>query len=440
MKKIGFWTTLALVIGNIIGAGIFTTGGYLAEKISNPYFFMLAWVVGGIYALSGAVVYGLLSKEMPENGGDYVYLKNTYHPYFGYLFGWSGLFVTYAGSIAALAIGAAHYFNDLFPLLNLEMPWWQIDIAFTTLSFTGIRFVAFLLIVIFTYINHIGIRSGGGTQFVLTASILLLMVGFIGAGLFSGAQELIIPRLNPVPGTGLFFSALPAVLFTYMGWTTAVYIAGEVDQPGKTVPLALMIGVLIVTVIYFGMNYIFLSTTPAAELAGKVDVVNLVSTKLWGDKISGFITIMIIVAILSSINSTILSGPRIYQRMAADNLLWNKLRRLHQKYQTPYYALWIQAAWSIVLLFSGTFNELLTMVVAAILIFSILSAIVALKIMLKHSFSIWKWIAAITYICLCFLVLLSILAEHGKESLWGALLLLVSLPFYLLQRRRSRNA
>ena len=438
MKKIGFWTTLALVVGNIIGAGIFTTSGVLAQKISNPFIFLLAWLVGGVYALSGAVVYGLLSKEMPESGGDYIYLKNTYPPYFAYLFGWSGLFITYTGSIAALAVGAGHYFNDLFPLIDFKANIWQVDLFVTSISINGIRIIALLLIVLFTYINHIGIRTGGGVQFVLSTFILLLMIGFVGAGFVSGAKELILPDQIPLTGAGKFFAALPAVLFTYMGWTTAVYIAGEVEQPGKTIPLALIVGVLMVTVIYFAMNYIFISTVSVSDLAGQVDVVNLVSAKLWGDKISGFVSLMIIVAILSSLNSTILSGPRIYQRMAADNLLWNKARRLHQKYQTPHYALWIQAAWSIVLLLSGTFNELLTMVVAAILVFSILSAIVALKIMFGSSFNIWEWIAAITYICLCFLVLLSILAEHGKGSLWGALLLLVSLPFYFLQTRRSR--
>jgi len=436
MKKIGFWTALALVIGNIIGAGIFTTTGYLADKITNPGIFLAAWAAGGLYAVCGAFVYGLLSKRMPVNGGDYVYLKESFHPYFAYLFGWSGLFITYTGSIAALAIGAAHYINDLAVQYNMQTVFWNMYFFQFNFYIDGIKLAAFLLIIIFTYINHLGIRSGGRTQFLLTTAIVLLLTGFVAAGLFSGAHSLVIPEQSTSAGLTTFFSALPAVLFTYMGWTTIVYIAGEVKQPGRTIPAALIIGVIIVTALYFGLNYVFLSTASAAELAGQVNVTSQAADRLWGSGASIFVAAMIVVAILSSLNSTILSGPRIYQTMAKDRYLWKNLGKLHDKYETPHAALWIQAGWSIALLFSGTFNELLTMVVAAILVFSILTAFAAVKIMVRESYNIWYWIAAVTYIVLCFLVLLSILFENSTESFWGFLLLLISLPFYLIQHHK----
>lgn len=436
MKKIGFWTALALVIGNIIGAGIFTTTGYLADKITNPKIFLAAWLIGGLYAVCGAFVYGLLARKMPFNGGDYVYLKESFHPYFAYLFGWSGLFITYTGSIAALAIGAAHYCNDLIPQFNLQTILWEVNVFQINIYLDGIRLTAFLLILIFTYINYLGIRSGGGTQFLLTTAIVLLLAGFMAAGFFAGAHSPIVPEQSISAGLTTFFSALPAILFTYMGWTTVVYIAGEVKQPGKTIPIALISGVVIVTALYFGLNYVFLSTAAASEFAGQVNVTSQVADKLWGSGASKFVAAMIVVAILSSLNSTILSGPRIYQTMAKDKYLWKNLGKLHDKYETPHTALWIQAGWSIALLFSGTFNELLTMVVAAILVFSILTAFAAVKIMVRESFKIWYWIAVVTYIILCFLVLLSILIENSTESFWGFLLLLVSLPFYLLQRQK----
>ena len=437
MRKIGFWTALALVIGNIIGAGIFTTTGYLAEKITNPGLFLTAWLAGGLYAVCGAFMYGLLAKKMPVNGGDYVYLKESFHPYFAYLFGWSGLFITYTGSIAALAIGAAHYMNDLTLHYNMQTVLWNLKIFQFNLYIDGIRLAAFLLIVVFTYINYLGIRSGGRTQFLLTTAIVLLLAGFTAAGFYSGAQSPVIPVQSTSAGLTTFFSALPAILFTYMGWTTIVYIAGEVKQPGRTIPSALIIGVVIVTVLYFGLNYVFLSTASAAEFAGQVNVTSQAADKLWGSGASKFVAAMIIIAILSSLNSTILSGPRIYQTMAEDKFLWKNLAKMHDKYETPSTALWIQAGWSAALLFSGTFNELLTMVVAAILVFSILTAFAAVKIMVRESYNIWYWTAAAAYILLCALVLLSILVENPGESFWGFALLLVSLPFYLLQKRSN---
>ena len=436
MNKIGFRTALALVVGNIIGAGIFTTGGYLAAKINQPRLILLAWLLGGIYALSGAFVYAVLAKEMPENGGDYIYLKRNYPPYFAYLFGWSGLFITYTGSIAALAIGAAHYLNVLLPFLNLKQSIFTFSFFSFTVSLNGLRFSALLLILLFTYINHLGLRSGGGMQLLLAFGIMLLLGSFIAAGLAGGATTLIRPLRPAGANTTIFFTALPAVLFTYMGWTTVVYLAAEVRKPGKTIPLALVSGVLMVTLLYLGLNYVLFSALPASALAGQINAVSRVAQTLWGAAAAKVVAFMVIVAVLSSMNSTILSGPRIYRAMAADGYLWKSLTRLHKDQQTPYRALWLQALWAVALLFSGTFNQLLTMVVAAVLIFSVLSAGVGVKILTRGLINPWYWLPTIIYIVLCLLVLFFILLQNGTQSILGFLLLLLSAPFYLWQKHK----
>jgi len=429
MKKIGFWTALALVVGNIIGVGIFTTTGFVTTYVQRPDLILLVWFTGALYALSGAVVYGFLAQQMPQRGGDYVYLKQYFPPYLSFLFGWSGLFITYTGSIAALAIGAATYFADLLPFLLLETNLLGID---------GLKLVAIAFVLLFTLINILGIRSGGKTQFVLTLFIFLLLTGFVIFGFIYGNTANNFQFTSGSIGYGgPFISALAAVLFTYMGWTTVVYIADEIKNPRRNIPLALLSGVGLIAVLYMGINYLFIRILPVSELAGQLNVATLVAQKIWGSESARFIAGMILIAILSSLNSTILSGPRIYQVMATDGFLWKKLGSEHPKFKTPYWALWIQGGWSIFLLVSGTFEQLLSMVVAVILLFSILTTVVAIKSLIKKTFgSKWLyWLSSVFYLLLCSIILVNILYTQFYTTIAGILILSPSIPVYIYQRK-----
>lgn len=442
-KTIGFWTALALVVGNILGVGIFTTTGYLANSIGTPYLILLAWLVGAVYAYTGAKVYGVLAAEMPYRGGDYVYLKKYYPSYIAYLFGWSALFITYTGSIAALAIGGAYYLNDIFVCCDFTRTILSFSLLGVNVVFDGIKTTALLLVVFFTYINYLGLRTGGKTQIVLTFFIVLFMVVFTVATLVSSAH--IVPQRSPViPSQTVqgFFSGLAAVLFTYMGWTTIVYIANEVEAPRKTIPRALAAGIAVVVVLYLAINYSFLTVFTPAEISNKINVASQVAFSLWGSGVGRLIALMILTAVLSSLNSTVLSGPHIYQAMARDHLLWGKLKKMHPRYGTPSAALWVQCVWSIVLLLSGTFNQILTMVVAAILLFSILTAVGGVRLIIEKMKSgqnavRGNLVHSAIYIGLCFLVLIYIMLENPLESLYGFGLLALSWPFYFVTNRLS---
>lgn len=442
--KIGFWPAFALVVGNIIGVGIFTTTGVLAENVGQPFFILVSWLIGALYAYTGAQVYGVLAKDMPYDGGDYIYLRTYYHDYLAYLFGWAGIFITYTGSIAALGIGAAHYFNDIVPGWDLSVVWLQADVYGYLVAFGGLKLIGIVLILGLTYINYLGIRLGGGTQLALTLGIVLLMAGFVVTGLFSGAVRLVPPSFSAAPGIGDFASGLVAVLFTYMGWTTVVYIASEVENPKKNIPRALISGIIVIVLLYMAVNYVFLSVVPLEQLAGEINVASLVARVLWGEGTTQLIAVMILVAILSSLNSTILSGPRIYQAMGEDRFLWPALGKTHRRYDTPYVALWVQAGWSILLMLSGTFEQLLTIVVGAILMFSILSGSITFKVLARHPEQfrgkrLLVIIPTLIYLLLCGLILLNILYTRLLESLIGFLILLVSYPFYRYQKNRLGN-
>jgi APA family basic amino acid/polyamine antiporter len=285
---------------------------------------------------------------------------------------------------------------------------------------------------------------GGGTQVALTLGIVLLMVGFVVAGFFTGATELIPYNMQSDVGVADFASGLVAVLFTYMGWTTVVYIASEVENPRKNIPRALIGGIAVIVLLYMAINYVFLSALPVHEIADRINVASLVADRLWGVGATRLIAVMIFIAILSSLNSTVLSGPRIYQAMGEDRYLWPALAKKDKTHDTPYVALWVQAVWSILLMLSGTFNQLLTIVVGAILLFSILSGSISIKIVLKNSGGFeWKTLAVliptIIYLLLCCLILINILYTSLMESLIGFIIILLSYPFYRHQRYQSNT-
>ncbi|HID38476.1 MAG TPA: amino acid permease [Calditrichaeota bacterium] len=439
-QTIGFWTALALVVGNILGVGIFTTTGYLANYVSNPYLILLAWLIGAVYAYTGANVYGFLAAEMPYRGGDYVYLKKYYHPYIAYLFGWSALFITYTGSIAALTIGGAYYLNDIFTCCDLSQTVFAFNLWGLDTRLDGIKITGALLVIFFTYINYLGLKTGGKTQIALTAFIVLFMIAYIAGTLVSNPSFLIKGNAGQSPQSVQgFFAGLAAVLFTYMGWTTIVYIANEVKTPRKTIPRALAWGIIIVVLLYMGINFAFLTVFRPVQLSNEINVASQVAFKLWGSGVGRLIALMILTAVLSSLNSTVLSGPHIYQAMAYDHFLWGKLQKMHPRYGTPSVALWVQCSWSLVLLFSGTFNQILTLVVAAILLFSILTAFSAVRLigeqLKKGKITARAHVPhVLVYIVLCMLVLFYIMAENPLESLYGFALLALSWPFYFFSK------
>ncbi len=438
MKKIGFPSALSLVLGNMIGVGIFTTTGYIATRVSDSYWILLLWLVGSVYAVSGALVYGYLAKAMPQRGGDYVYLKSQFHPFFSFLFGWSGLFITYSGSIAALALGAGFYLNDLLPVLGLKRE--LLHLAF--FSINGIKAAGILFILIFTFINIRGVRPGGHLQIVLTMLILSLMLGFIWEGFNpSGFAAHAVTHGREAGFGSALLSAMPAVLFTYMGWTTIVYIADEITEPQKTIPKAVLSGVTFIAVLYMGINFVYLSILSPAQMAGKVNVVSTAASILWGQTGMIIVAAMVLLAILSSLNSTVLSGPRIFQVMADDGFLWKGLQKTHSRFSTPHYALWVQAAWASLLLLSGTFDQLLTMVVAVVLLFSMLTTIVmARQLQKKRLAEAWGWwLAMAVYFILCLFIFLNSLVQQFWPTVSGLLVLSPSIPVFLRQRRASKS-
>jgi len=435
-RKLGYGAALSLVVGNIIGVGIFTTTGFMAQYIRSPLIVVLAWLVGALYALSGAIVYGILVKHYPLSGGDYQYLSRAIHPFTGYVFGWSCFFVTYSGSIAALSIGAAIYLGGLLECVNFKAA--LISIPFLSFELSLTKVTAIVLILIFSWINLQGIMISGRYQIILTATIFIFLLLFSFAGTISSVVNFDFLLVGGEIETSIsgFFTALVAVLFSYMGWTSAVYVAEEINKAAKTIPHILLIGVLLVGFIYLWTNLVYLIAVPLENMIDVVNVAAIVSTKLWGNEGNIIISGFVFIAILSSLNSTILSGPRIYMAMGRDNYFYSITKKIHQKYYTPANALMLQAAWCIILVISGSFNQLLSFVVFIAIIFSILAGLVSFY---KKPQRLWQTMAIIFYLAFCTMILINTLWQRPYESIIGMMIVGVAIPFYFIEQRRRRN-
>lgn len=441
-NKIGFKATLSLIIGNIIGVGIFTTTGYASHFLESPLLILLLWICGGIYALSGAVVYGILSKEYPLSGGDFQYLKNELHPAFGYMFGWSALTITYTGSIAALSIGAAHYFNSVFNLNLVNKLIYKFPIWEWKLIVSEEKFIAIILVIMFTWINYKGILLAAKYQVYLTGSIIIFIIIFSISGLITiNESVLFFDQSSSKPfSLNAFLTAFIAIIFTYIGWTSAVYIAEEIDKPKAVIPKSLITGVLIITLLYVLINFVFLSAVPIEDLGDAINVATLVSKNLWNENTTILVSLFIFLAVLSTLNSTVLSGSRIYMAMSREGYLLGKFSDKHNRYNSPHKALILQATWSVILILLGTFNQLLSFVVFVIMIFSTLAGIISIKIIRKSKKkrSI-HYLFCILYIMICFGVGINTLYSQFNESIIGIVLIFISFLFYLFEEGRIKE-
>ncbi len=434
---------ILLVVGNIIGIGIFTTTGYISGYVPTAQMMLLLWVVGGLLAFCGSLTYSELASRFPMAGGDFHYLSHAYHPLVGFLFGWSTFTVTYTGSIATISMGFAYYFTHLLPA---ALTTYQFKIPGLPIYVDAIKIVAITITFLLTFLNVRGIRSGTRWQNLFTVLSLAVLMGFIVMGitspngnwkhLWSGfAQPLGMPLMSAM---GV---ALIGVYFTYSGWTALAYVAGEIRNPRKTIPLAMGVGVIVVGVLYFVVNSVYFYAFPISDMRNIVDIGYQSFLALRGESWSRFFNIMILLAVLSTLNATILSGARIYYAMSREKQFFPAAGQLHPRIRSPSRALWWQLIWTILLIFSGSFNQLLTYTVFIMVLFAFLSGtgLFLLRRKSPRAPDIYKVhaypLTPLVFITITGWIMLNTLWEHPIQSLLGIAAVLTGLPFYLYFRR-----
>ena len=437
-----------LIVGNIVGIGIFTTTGYISNYVSSASAMLGLWILGGLLSFFGALTYSELSTRFPQAGGDFHYLTKAFRPVMGFLFGWSALFVTYTGSISVIAVGFGYYFLNFFPPEIQQLAWKIPGIDF---NLSLLKFVAIGIAFIFTYINVRGVKLGANWQRIFTLGSIFTLVFYIISGLFSSKgswfnfqiKDSLNLSINSISNIG---EALIGIYFTYSGWTVLAYVAGEIENPRRNIPIASLAGVVTVVILYFFMNTTYIYALPVQEMSNIVDIGFQVLQLLWGQSFSYIFTFIISIAIISTLNSTILSGSRIYYAMSGEGLFFKRYGQLHERFETPANALWIQFFWSSILIISGTFNQLLTYTVFVMVTFGFLSALGLFFLRYKNDsmdppYLAWGYpFTTLIFMGFTLFIMINTLIKQPLESISGIILVAVGLPFYFYFSKKRISA
>lgn len=434
-RKLNLFDGTMVVVGGIIGAGIFLNPSIVAQRLDTPFLVLLAWAIGGAIALIGALCFGELGSRRPQAGGGYVYLREAFGPLPAFLYGWTLLLVINTGGIAAVAMTFAYYFGDLFALGG----GWAKPLA--------IGAVVFL-----TGINYLGIKPGSITQNIFTilklAAVAVLIVAGLLVFLESGP-----PAVTSRPGNGgtiwntiaALGTALIPVLFAYGGWQHANHIAGEIKKPRRNLPRATFIGVVIVVVSYLLVNWASVSALGVEGLARSTAPASDVTQAMWGDFGGKLISVGIAISTFGFVNMAILGGARVYQAMADDGLFFKKAATLHPRYRTPSYSLVIQGIWTTILILSGSYSQLLDYTVFGDWIFFGLVVGTLFYYRSRRSTEDEKafrmpgypWLPGLFILAAAFVVYSSIVSNLINAMI-GSALILSGIPIYLYWQSQNR--
>lgn len=365
VRTLGLASVTSIVVANMIGTGIFTTSGLLVELLGDPRWMIALWAVGGVLALCGALSYGELGAAMPEAGGEYTFLSRLFHPRLGFLSGWVSLFAGFSAPIAASAIACADYLSRAVPGLDGR-------------GTPGGKAVALAAIAAFTLLHARGLETGARVQNALTLLKVLLVVGLIAAGFAFGEGDL--GHLSPPPeaeaptprSIGL---ALMWIMFAYSGWNAAAYIGSEISEPRRNLPLSLVLGTGIVTLLYLGLNLLFVYAVPAGEMGGVVSIGGLAAHRLFGAGSEVWLSAMIAVALLSSLSAFVILGPRVYYAMARDGRFFRFAGEVHPRWRVPSRSVLLQGAIAGAMVLLGTFDQILTYMGFALGLFPLLAVV-----------------------------------------------------------------
>jgi len=347
-RKIQVFTATLIVISGMIGTGVFTSLGFQLMDVHTGFGILMLWLVGGIIALCGAFSYGELASAMPRSGGEYTYLSKIFHPFAGFLSGWVSATVAFAAPTALSAMALGTYVSKVFPSVNTKL-------------------LAASVIVLITFIHSFNLRQSSLFQNIFTILEIALILFFIVAGFMIGTPQLIslLPQQSSIPGEGWtsifsssFAVSLIYVSYAYSGWNTATYMAGDIENPRRNVPMSLFYGTLIVMVLYLLLNYIFLYSAPTKELQGQVEVGLISAIHIFGIKIGNLMGMMIALLLIASISSFVLAGPRIAKVMGED-LPQLSFLSVTNKNGIPYVAIIVQSAISLLLILTGSFGKVL---------------------------------------------------------------------------------
>jgi APA family basic amino acid/polyamine antiporter len=434
LRRLGVFDTTMVVIGGIIGAGIFLNPAIVAQRVHSSAFSLTAWIIGGAVALAGALTFAELGARRPQAGGGYIYLTETFGPLAAFLYGWTFLLVINSGGMAAVSVTFARYSVDLFGISTIY-----------------IKPLAVALLITLAVVNYFGIRSGSITQNIFTVLKLaaLAVLIFVGVFLARGGAQATAPT-ETIQGFGVVRAlgiALIPVLFAYGGWQFSNNIASEIVDPERTLPKALGIGISVVIVVYVLANVAYLRTLGPTRLATSLAPAADTMRVAMGPIGAALMAVGVIVSTVGFVNTGTLSAPRMLQAMSADGLFFRFTSRLHPRYRTPAGGIAIQAVWAVALALSGTYGQLLDYVVFGDWIF--FGLIVATVFAYRRRDAVTGVIPKVYqmpgypvlpafFVIIAAYVVVSAIWSNPRNALLGALLIALGVPAFLFWRRQKQ--
>jgi len=431
-RAIGYMGATALVVGTIIGSGVFLVPHDVARQTGSVATVFLVWIVGGALALAGSLSLAELGAAVPEAGGVYIYLRDAYGKLAAFLYGWAALLVIESGGIATLAVGFSIYASSFFPLSPVER-----------------KLVASVVIAVLTLVNIAGVRRASAVQTIFMFAKLVGLAIIVGFALFAR-------HVTPVDAAGIvnvshttlssFGVALIGVLWAYHGWHHLSHAAGEVKNPARVLPRSYFLGMLVVIFVYLSANLAYLRVVPLSAMAlpAYQRVAARTMEVLWGPQGAAFVSGLILCSMFGAANGNILGGARAYYAMARDGVFFSAVGRIHPRFETPYVALVIQGVWSIVLAATGSFQQLYTYVIFTGWIFYAAAALAVVVLRrtrpeLPRPYRVWGYpVLPVTFAVAALTIIINAMARSPRESGIGLGFVLLGIPVYLAWTRFAR--
>jgi APA family basic amino acid/polyamine antiporter len=433
LRQVGLFDATMIVMGGIVGAGIFINPYVVAQQVHTPLLILGVWIIGGVVAMLGAFVYAELAARRPAVGGQYAYLREAFHPVVGFLYGWVLLLVIQTGGMAAVTVTFARYL--------LELTGWSISE----------RLIVVVTIVVLTVINCLGVKLGSRMQSVLMLLKIGAIAGLIGAGLFlvRSPHPLLHPVLDRPPSVDLVAAvgaAMVPVLFAFGGWQTTNFIAEEIKDPRRNLSRALVLGVAGVIVLYVGVNFVCVRTLGAQGLADTRVPATTVMRVAMGDSGARLIALGIAVSTLGFLSQSILTAPRVYFAMARDGLFFRRVAKVTRRTHVPALAIVLQSVWTIVVALSGRYEQILNYVVSMdFLFFGLTGASLFVFRARQKSGDVPGYRApghpftTAAFVLISWLVVMNTIYKYPKNSLLGVSILLLGIPVYAFWAAKKKG-
>jgi APA family basic amino acid/polyamine antiporter len=454
IRGLSLLDSVLLLAGGIIGSSIFLTAKDIAGPLPHPALFLLVWVMGALISMCAAFAFAELGSMFPDSGGQYVYLREAFGDLVAFLYGWMLFAVANGGTIAALSVASAAYLSAIFPAISQE----HVVLTAAGITLTRVHVVGLISIVVVTWINVVGLRKGAVLQNVATWAKFVAMGAFVILGFAVGkgswgnftrhggsgtgiAMGMGTSRLVSALGIGLI-----AVFWAYDGWVYITWVAGEVKDPRRNVPRAMVLGIIVVAIVYIAMNMTYVYAMPLTEVAKHDTIAAAAAEAMFSPSAANWLSAVIALSCFGAMASCTLSGARVYYAMARDGVFFQRMAQVHPKWRTPALSLIGQGIWACLLTVSGRYDQLYTYVIYGMVLSYTLTVIGLFVLRWKrpdiprpYRCTGYPWLPAI-YILLGTWWTINTIVERPKQALAGTVIVLLGVPGYLYWKRQSRKA